>query len=1402
MDQILRTLWAALPRARYDSGSLSDVSTAINTDYTASSDSEAMFVDQDESEAVNLPSRNGMVSHEAIIIPFGENEVESLLAYQIRAESEEFLVKFKHTSYHHVKWLSWSMIESGSPGNKARVKRFLEMLVTDPCQNEEPIKPLHLEIDRLLDEGELEDPAAPDGYYVYVLVKWCGLPYEASTWERIEFVQELSKERFDEFTKLQEPPDDTFPVVAPIPPISEFVKPSESTLFRDSRLRDYQLDGLNWLAYCWHMRQPCILADEMGLGKKVQVVSFLYHVYHTFQVRGPFLIVVPLSTLPLWEQEARTWTTLNVVVYHGSPLSRNLIVDTEFYYKDEDGNRVAEHFKFEVLITTYEMLQSGASHLRPLPWRIGVFDAAHRLKDRNLKLLETLKSYRFEHRVLLTSTPLQGSGEELYNLVNFLRPESFDDEKKLIEESGSLESETAVDPLQALLKPLMLQRFREDVRNSLLDRDEVVIEVELTAVQRSWYRAIFKRNFTWLRGGHKGEGPSLNNILMELWKCYNHPYLIQGAEDLITQEAADVSDAACLQTLIQASGKLVLLDKLLPKLHEGGHKVLIFSRMTRMLDILASYLNQCGYNAERIDDKVKSHERHDAINRFSSSPDSFVFLLCSRASGLGINLIADTVVLFDSDWNPQNDLQALARVHLADKFNLTKIYRLLSSKTCERWVFDQVNLKLSLDGTVMQHLDLSTSFGFSKKEVEDLLKLGAYGALLDGDDESFCAESIDQIIDHRSVVVEDLHIAKGYASSNPTFAADANIDDPEFWDKWAKLANFDPAAANPHFIDEPHGQKCPLLYHSNLKDPPASEDSDVENLLKPWSNPERLRLGKQLLIFGISNFERLKEAFPHRSVADLEACIMELLGFLRNAKEDDELKGWIDQLLVAMPLPFKEWMHLQQSGIPFPNATSHQIAEFCSFLREAPADYKERMVRKSRQLLKRMHTIYLIYNKVDLSNLTPSSIDTQAALPAKWWCFQADRDFLIGIKKHGFMQLAAIQNDPALYFSQLKFDAPSPNHSAPPTLHPLQHDGLTVSWPSTTELNARLCHIIACVYKTDIPKLLTNSQARAQNYIQDQIVALRNGTELDYEIELDPTWSNKEHKNFLRLLSSFGLETRGIEVGNWNWARFRILGELNNKSPGNLDTYTAYFLTTYRGILYGSGGDTLHNKNTDVVQFFDQLMEATPTPMEEFAIDMPTPEKVKRVIKRIMLMHTIRHKVHPVIHSLHLSVRIPAGFPPWWAPKFDVALVEAVGLYGITREDLIFADLALPFHHQNLTDWPKEGHLIKHLESLIELLHRSKRPTHRLHTSALHHPTYSWDSSLDMPHASSRPTNFVVYDSPQGPILVNDPNYPLAQSQPFPRASQESTPKAWISPSPSVGLPIPQRPVPPTSPSF
>lgn len=548
----------------------------------------------------------------------------------------------------------------------------------------------------------------------------------------------------------------------------------------------------------------------MGLGKTIQSLTFIHSVYE-YGIRGPFLVIAPLSTIPNWQREFEAWTDLNIIVYHGSAMSRQMLADYELYYKNDNGKVIKDLTKFNVLITTFEMIVTDHMDLRNFQWRVCVIDEAHRLKNRNCKLLEGLRQLSLEHRVLLSGTPLQNNVSELFSLLNFLEPSQFASSEDFMRDFGSLKTEDEVTKLQALLKPMMLRRLKDDVEKSLAPKEETIVEVELTNIQKKYYRGIMEQNFSFLQKGTTAANiPNLMNTMMELRKCCIHPYLLNGAEEQIQydyrlQNGED--QEAYYKNLIASSGKMVLIDKLLPKLKDGGHRVLVFSQMVRCLDILEDYLIYRKYPYERIDGRIRGNLRQAAIDRYSK-PDSdrFVFLLCTKAGGLGINLTAaDTVIIYDSDWNPQNDLQAQARCHRIGQQKMVKIYRLLCRNTYEREMFDKASLKLGLDKAILQSMNTQGKEGgntkqLSKKEIEDLLKKGAYGAVMDDDNagDKFCEEDIDSILQRRTQIIT-MESEKGSTFSKASFAStknrsDIDVDDPDFWAKWAKKAEIDPNA--------------------------------------------------------------------------------------------------------------------------------------------------------------------------------------------------------------------------------------------------------------------------------------------------------------------------------------------------------------------------------------------------------------------------------------------------------------------------------------------------------------------------------------------------------------------------------------------------------------------------------
>merc|ERR1712013_820168 len=270
----------------------------------------------------------------------------------------------------------------------------------------------------------------------------------------------------------------------------------------------------------------------------------------------------------------------------------------------------------------------------------------------------------------------------------------------------------------------------KDVEKDLPAKVEQILRVDMTKLQKQYYKYILTKNYGALMKGMKGSTVSFANIVVELKKCCNHAYLTKPPDD---KEAGTTREER-LEKLLRGSGKLLLLDKLLVRLQETGHRVLIFSQMVRMLDVLSEYLEIRRFPFQRLDGGIKGELRKNAIEHFNAEgSQDFCFLLST----------ADTVIIFDSDWNPQNDLQAQARAHRIGQKGQVNVYRFVTSKSVEEGIIERAKKKMVLDHLVIQRMDTtgrtvlksgvgSTAGGqdksgqpFSKDELNAILKFGA-----------------------------------------------------------------------------------------------------------------------------------------------------------------------------------------------------------------------------------------------------------------------------------------------------------------------------------------------------------------------------------------------------------------------------------------------------------------------------------------------------------------------------------------------------------------------------------------------------------------------------------------------------------------------------------------------------
>lgn len=489
---------------------------------------------------------------------------------------------------------------------------------------------------------------------------------------------------------------------------------------KGGQLKEYQIQGLNWLISLYENRLSGILADEMGLGKTLQTIAFLGYLRYLRKIDGPFIIIVPKSTLDNWRREFQRWTPdVNVLVLQGNKEERHEIIRKQLLTA-----------KFDVLITSFEMVIREKGQLKKFRWQYIVVDEAHRIKNESSSLSQIIRLFYSKNRLLITGTPLQNNLHELWALLNFLLPDVFGDSNVFDEwfnsqadDGDEKNQDKVVQQLHKILSPFLLRRVKADVEKSLLPKVETNVYIGMTNMQIQWYKKLLEKDIDAVNGvvGKREGKTRLLNIVMQLRKCCNHPYLFDGAEPgppFTTDEH-----------LVFNAGKMIILDKMLKKFKEAGSRVLIFSQMSRLLDILEDYCYFRDYEYCRIDGSTSHEDRIEAIDDYNAPDlDKFIFLLTTRAGGLGINLTsADIVILYDSDWNPQADLQAMDRAHRIGQTKQVQVFRFVTEHAIEEKVLDRAAQKLRLDQLVIQQGRQSSSSNIGNT-TDDLLGMIQHGA--------------------------------------------------------------------------------------------------------------------------------------------------------------------------------------------------------------------------------------------------------------------------------------------------------------------------------------------------------------------------------------------------------------------------------------------------------------------------------------------------------------------------------------------------------------------------------------------------------------------------------------------------------------------------------------------------
>ncbi|KAK9479064.1 P-loop containing nucleoside triphosphate hydrolase protein [Lipomyces japonicus] len=538
---------------------------------------------------------------------------------------------------------------------------------------------------------------------------------------------------------------------------------SQPSSMKGGDLMSYQLEGMNWLYYKWYKNKPAILADDMGLGKTVQTISYLTILFERHGV-WPFLIVAPQSTVPNWKREFQKWAPgLRVVATYGGRYQRDIQQNFEIC-KYGDRSDINCH----VVIASYNVFLDD-TFLKQFQWQAMILDEGQKLKSDKTMTNAKLSGIETLHKVILTGTPLQNNIRELFNLLQFLNPDDIDADE--LEERFSDMTEENVRELHELLRPYILRRTKEEVLNDVLpSKVEIAVPLTMTRLQRTIYKTILQKDPELLRSivsrtnTAKPSKIGVNNMLMQLRKCVCHPYLY--SSDL--EEKSDDGNLV-LERLIGASSKLQLLSLLIPTLIKNNHRILIFSQFLTMLDILEDFLFLLNIQSTRLDGTLSTEIRQKRIDSFNDpNSEKQVFILSTRAGGVGINLAtADTVIMYDQDYNPHQDMQAFSRAHRLGQKNVVLIFNLVTKDTVEENMWEIGQHKKILDQVVIEDIN-------KERDRIDLSAMVRNGVRSLFEDESAVKDikydqaTVDKLVD-RSQVEEDQ--MKASSQSRPTEAS-------------------------------------------------------------------------------------------------------------------------------------------------------------------------------------------------------------------------------------------------------------------------------------------------------------------------------------------------------------------------------------------------------------------------------------------------------------------------------------------------------------------------------------------------------------------------------------------------------------------------------------------------------
>lgn len=575
--------------------------------------------------------------------------------------------------------------------------------------------------------------------------------------------RKTKKKSITDFFKKQKKPEAA--VVPDNAPDDMAIK--QPHLLKNCTLKPYQLEGLNWLITLYENGLNGILADEMGLGKTVQSIALLAFIYE-MDTKGPFLVTAPLSTLDNWMNEFGKFAPdLPVLKYYGANGYKERSTKLKNFFKQNGGTGIIIT-SYEIILRDTDLIMSQnwkflivdeGHRLKNVNCRL--IKELKKINTSNRLLLTgtPLQNNLTELWSLLNFImPDIFADFEIFNRwfdfdsLNLGSGANSEALNKLINDELQ---KNLISNLHTILKPFLLRRLKKVVlANILPPKREYIINCSMTPAQKKFYKAglngklkrtMFKeliKEFFTLNDEYIGHisnksirdfidyklsvsidsntKSGINSTVLQMDKLYKEHLQVEVSNKKLQNmmmQLRQIIDSTylfyfpylhpedlSLENLLKTSGKLQVLQILIPPLIAKGHKVLIYSQFVNMLDLLEDWCELNFFETFRIDGSVNNETRKAQLEKFNNSNDKHnIFLLSTRAAGLGINLVgADTVVLFDSDWNPQVDLQAMDRCHRIGQETPVIVYRLCCDNTIEHVILTRAANKRNLERMVIQ----------------------------------------------------------------------------------------------------------------------------------------------------------------------------------------------------------------------------------------------------------------------------------------------------------------------------------------------------------------------------------------------------------------------------------------------------------------------------------------------------------------------------------------------------------------------------------------------------------------------------------------------------------------------------------------------------------------------------